>query len=50
MFLQAVAPAQEKVFSFWEIMFHGNIFANIVMIAVLVLGIFSLYLFLERLF
>ena len=50
MFIQAMAPTQEKVFSFWNIMFHGNIFANIVMITVLVLGIFSLYLFLERLF
>ena len=51
MFLQAaVAPAQEKVFSFWNIMFHGNVFANVVMITVLVLGVFSLYLFLERLF
>jgi biopolymer transport protein ExbB len=49
MFLQAIpaAPAvQEKVFSFWSIMFHGNIFANTVMVTVLVLGIFSLYLFL----
>ncbi|MBS1550396.1 MAG: MotA/TolQ/ExbB proton channel family protein [Bacteroidetes bacterium] len=46
----SVAPAQEKVFSFWNIMFHGNIFANTVMVTVLVLGVFSLYLFLERLF
>lgn len=37
-------------FSFWKIMFHGNLFANIVMIAVLLLGAFSLYLFLERYF
>jgi biopolymer transport protein ExbB len=50
MFIQAIAPVQEKVFSFWEIMFHGNIFANTVMITVLALGIFSLYLFLERVF
>jgi biopolymer transport protein ExbB len=52
MFIQVMAttPTQEKVFSFWNIMFHGNIFANIVMITVLVLGVFSLYLFLERLF
>ncbi len=54
MFLQAAATTtpqtQEKVFSFWEIMFHGNLFANIVMIAVLLLGVFSLYIFLERLF
>ncbi|MBS1573399.1 MAG: MotA/TolQ/ExbB proton channel family protein [Bacteroidetes bacterium] len=51
MFLQApVVATQEKVFSFWSIMFHGNVFANTVMITVLVLGIFSLYLFLERLF
>ena len=31
-------------------MFHGNIFANVVMITVLLLGIFSFYLFLERFF
>lgn len=52
MFLQAAATTavQEKTFSFWEIMFHGNLFANIVMIAVLLLGVLSLYIFLERLF
>lgn len=56
MFLQAVAQTaaapqtQEQVFSFWKIMFHGNLFANIVMITVLCLGVFSLYIFLERLF
>lgn len=37
-------------FSFWQIMFHGNIFANIVMITVLLLGVFSVYLFFERFF
>lgn len=56
MFLQTLAQnaattgTQERVFSFWNIMFHGNIFANIVMITVLALGVFSLYIFLERLF
>ena len=55
MFLQTAAQVvtpetQEQVFSFCKIMFHGNVFANIVMITVLVLGIFSLYIFLERLF
>lgn len=55
MFLQTVVQTatpetQEQVFSFWKIMFHGNIFANIVMVTVLCLGVFSLYLFLERLF
>ena len=55
MFLQAatqiITPeSQQHVFSFWKIMFHGNIFANIVMVTVLVLGIFSIYIFLERLF
>lgn len=52
MFLQAAAPTtvQEKTFSFWEIMFHGNLFANIVMVAVLALGALALYIFLERLF
>lgn len=51
--IQAQAPVAEvttQEFSFWKIMFHGNIFANIVMITVLCLGIFSLYIFLERLF
>ncbi|WP_255577543.1 MotA/TolQ/ExbB proton channel family protein [Elizabethkingia sp. JS20170427COW] len=37
-------------FSFWQIMFHGNIFANIVMVTVLLLGVFSVYLFFERIF
>ncbi len=55
MFLQVIAPnttpqTQEHVFSFWQIMFHGNIFANVVMITILCLGVFSLYIFLERLF
>lgn len=55
MFLQAAAQAvtpekQEQVFSFWKIIFHGNLFANIVMCTVIVLGVFSLYIFLERLF
>ncbi|MDY6025455.1 MotA/TolQ/ExbB proton channel family protein [Bergeyella zoohelcum] len=40
--------ASEVSFSFWDIMFHGNLFANIVMIAVLLLGMFSLYIFIER--
>ena len=55
MFLQTAVQAvtsqtQEHVFSFWKIMFHGNIFANVVMITVLALGVFALYIFLERLF
>ncbi|MDR2207081.1 MAG: MotA/TolQ/ExbB proton channel family protein [Flavobacteriaceae bacterium] len=51
MFLQTASPqVQEQVFSFWKIMFHGNLFANVVMVTVLLLGVFSLYLFLERLF
>ncbi|WP_234109468.1 MULTISPECIES: MotA/TolQ/ExbB proton channel family protein [Chryseobacterium] len=55
MFLQtAVQPmnpqTQETVFSFWKIMFHGNLFANVVMITVLALGVFALYIFFERLF
>lgn len=49
--VQSITPEnQEHVFSFWKIMFHGNIFANVVMITVLALGIFALYIFLERLF
>lgn len=46
----AAEQATTHEFSFWKIMFHGNIFANVVMITVLLLGIFSLYLFLERFF
>ncbi len=51
--LQVPNPAAEvtvQEFSFWKIMFHGNVFANVVMVTVLLLGIFSLYLFLERFF
>jgi len=50
--LQVESPITEQIqqFSFWNIMFHGNLFANIVMITVLSLGVFSLYLFLERFF
>lgn len=47
--VQTAQTATEE-FSFWKIMFHGNLFANVVMITVLLLGAFSLYLFLERLF
>ncbi len=49
--LQAPDPeVTTHEFSFWKIMFHGNLFANIVMVTVLLLGVFSLYLFLERFF
>ena len=49
---QAVQAAETvtKEFSFWNIMFHGNIFANIVMVTVLLLGVYSVYLFFERWF
>lgn len=40
----------QQEFSFWKIMFHGNMFANIVMTTVLLLGIMSVYLFFERYF
>lgn len=46
----AAAEGTTQEFSFWQIMFHGNVFANIIMITVLALGVFSLYLFLERFF
>lgn len=52
-YAQTTAPAvkvETTEFSFWEIMFHGTIFANIVMVTVLTLGVLSLYLFLERWF
>ncbi len=49
--LQVPTPeVTTQEFSFWKIMFHGNLFANIVMVTVLLLGVFSLYLFLERFF
>ncbi len=47
---QAVAQTVTHEFSFWNIMFHGNLFANIVMVTVLLLGVFSMYIFLERWF
>ena len=53
LFAQVVAPtvvAEKLEFSFWDILFHGGIFAKIVMGTVLVLGVFSVYLFFERLF
>lgn len=47
-FLQAQPAANQVTFSFWDIMFHGNIFANAVMIAVLALGAVALFIFIER--
>lgn len=42
------SSASDVTFSFWDIMFHGNMFANVVMVTLLLLGVFSLYLFMER--
>lgn len=53
LFAQITAPApatDDLEFSFWKIMFHGGAFAKIVMVTVLLLGIFSVYLFFERFF
>ncbi|WP_419869284.1 MotA/TolQ/ExbB proton channel family protein [Chryseobacterium sp. CT-SW4] len=53
LFAQINTPAiaaDDLEFSFWKIMFHGGAFAKIVMVTVLLLGIFSLYLFFERFF
>lgn len=53
LFAQAAAPvvaAETAEFSFWSIMFHGGAFAKIVMVTVLLLGVFSVYLFFERFF
>lgn len=53
LFAQIAAPAiatDDLEFSFWKIMFHGGAFAKIVMGFVLLLGIFSVYLFFERFF
>lgn len=48
MLLQANPATTVQEFSFWDIMFHGNLFATIVMAAVLLLGVLALYIFLER--
>lgn len=45
-----VNTVTQDEFSFWKIMYHGNMFANIVMTTVLLLGVMSLYLFFERYF
>jgi biopolymer transport protein ExbB len=53
LFAQIATPAvaaDNLEFSFWKIMFHGGAFAKIVMVTVLLLGVFSLYLFFERFF
>jgi biopolymer transport protein ExbB len=53
LFAQVAAPAvaaDDLEFSFWKIMFHGGAFAKIVMVTVLLLGVFSVYLFFERFF
>lgn len=53
LFAQVVAPnvvAEKLEFSFWDILFHGGVFAKIVMGTVLALGVFSVYLFFERFF
>jgi biopolymer transport protein ExbB len=50
LFAQVAAPAvaaDDLEFSFWKIMFHGGAFAKIVMVTVLLLGVFSVYLFLS---
>lgn len=53
LFAQIATPAvatDDLEFSFWKIMFHGGAFAKIVMVTVLLLGVFSVYLFFERFF
>ncbi len=53
LFAQIATPAintGDIEFSFWKIMFHGGAFAKIVMVTVILLGIFSIYLFFERFF
>jgi biopolymer transport protein ExbB len=53
LFAQIASPAvatDDLEFSFWKIMFHGGAFAKIVMVTVLLLGVFSVYLFFERFF
>jgi len=53
LFAQVTVPAvpvENVEFSFWDILFHGGVFAKIVMVTVLSLGVFSVYLFFERFF
>lgn len=49
---QPIAPeqAQEQVFSLWEILTSGGWIGNIIMILIFLLGVISLYIFLERYF
>lgn len=50
MFAQVSSPtvSTEKTFSFWDILFHGNLFANGLMVVLIILGAFALYIFIER--
>lgn len=41
---------ETQVFSLWNILFGGGIISNIIMVAIFILGILSLYIFLERYF
>lgn len=41
---------EKQVFSLWEILFGGGIISNVIMVAIFLLGILTLYIFLERYF
>ena len=43
-------PGEKKVFSLWDILFSGGVLGNIIMVAIFILGILSLYIFFERYF
>ncbi|WKS95325.1 MotA/TolQ/ExbB proton channel family protein [Riemerella columbina] len=44
------AKTQKQVFSLWEILFGGGLVSNVIMVAILLLGVLALYIFLERYF
>lgn len=41
---------EKQVFSLWEILFSGGIIGNVIMAAIFILGIISIYIFFERYF
>ena len=44
------AHTEKQVFSLWEVLFSGGVLGNIIMVAIFLLGILSLYIFFERFF
>ena len=44
------AHTEKQVFSLWEVLFSGGVLGNVIMVAIFLLGILSLYIFFERFF